>query len=66
MVLRQTEEGALLRCKNRGCQAYVTFKKKDGLFFIDKIETEHEHKLRANHRGRQPKVRNMDVEECYD
>jgi hypothetical protein len=66
LVLRETEEGVILKCKMRGCGAFLTFRKENGQYYIIKMETEHEHRLRANHRGRLPKVQSTEVEECYD
>ena len=37
MVLRETQEGLLLKCKIKGCGAYINFRKENDFYYITQL-----------------------------
>lgn len=66
MKLTQVESGAVYRCKEAGCRAYLNFLKKGDNYYLSQHDPEHEHRIKANKKGRLPKIKNSEVEECHD
>jgi hypothetical protein len=62
MVIRETETGAMMRCKVRGCAAYMQLTRKGVGFTLYKLDPEHEHRMKFNKKGRLPKIKNSEVE----
>jgi hypothetical protein len=68
LVTREIEGGYLFKCKVRGCSSLLKFHyTSTGRLMLAKSDIEHEHKMNNRlSKGRLPKIKNSEVEECYD
>lgn len=66
MILKKSTSGVIYRCRERYCNAYVSFVKKGDNFQLSQYDPEHEHRVKSNRKGRLPKINNTEVDECHD